>query len=156
MEVAVETDSLAIGLKGNNVFRSKGNTAMSVSKANLNLMSALPPIADMRRCIGPTGRIDLTEPSAGRLLSHESRFHWRRKAALIAALHREETERLAVVRHSIILPLPATTPWQRRAASLSHMRTTLFANAAHLVETFFSLCWRQMSSLFSCTGTPLH
>jgi hypothetical protein len=28
------------------------------------------------------------------------------------------------------------TPWQRRAASLSHPRTTLFANAAHLAERF--------------------
>ena len=49
-----------------------------------------------------------------------------------AALHRAETDRLAIVRHPRILPWPATTPWQRRAASLSHLRATLFANAVHL------------------------
>jgi hypothetical protein len=51
--------------------------------------------------------------------------HYRRKAALRAALHRAETAPLAVVRHPRMLPRPATTPWQSCAASLSQLRTTL-------------------------------
>src|SRR5262249_47725904 len=83
-------------------------------------------------------------------------FHWRRKAASRAALHREETKRLAVVRHPRILPWPATTAWQCCAASLSILRTTLFAKSIHLAESFSWLFWRHSSMLFACTGTPLH
>ena len=61
----------------------------------------------------------------------------RREAASIAALHCAEAEFLAAVRHVIILPLPATRPWQRRRASSSHVRTRLSANAAQLLEKVF-------------------
>ena len=81
--------------------------------------------------------------------------HWRRKAASRAALHRAETERLAVVRHPRMLPWPAMTAWQRCAASLSHLRATLFANAAHLLGNALCSFCRHSSILFACTGTPL-
>jgi hypothetical protein len=83
-------------------------------------------------------------------------FHWRRNASSRAALHRRETERLAIVRHPRILPWPATTPWQRRAASLSHLRPILFASAAHLVVSCACSLLRHSSMLFACTGAPLH
>src|SRR5262245_60716361 len=83
-------------------------------------------------------------------------FHWRRKAASRAALHRRETERLAVVRHPRILPRPATTFWQSCAASLSQLRTTLLARPTHLGDSFSWLFCRHSSMLFACTGTPLH
>jgi len=83
-------------------------------------------------------------------------FHWRRKAASRAALHRRETERLAVVRHPRILPWPATTFWQSCAASLSQLRTTLLARATHLLESFSWFFCRHSSMLFAWTGTPLH
>jgi hypothetical protein len=67
-------------------------------------MSALPPKADM--CargvrFGPIADMaeNLMLLSASILV-----FHRRRKAASRAALHRRETERLAVVRHPRILP----------------------------------------------------
>jgi hypothetical protein len=90
------------------------------------------------------------------VIARLSLFHWRTKAASRAALHREETERLAVVRHPRILPLLATTPPQSCAASLSHMRTILFANATHLLGSFSWSFWRHSSMLFPRTGTLLH
>ena len=69
-----------------------------------NGMSALPPKADMcsavvHVCFGPEADI---APFDVRLCSRLD--HCRRKAASKAALHREETERLAVVRHPRMFP----------------------------------------------------
>ena len=80
----------------------------------------------------------------------------RRKTASRAAVHREETDRLAVVKHSRMLPPPAPTSGQRCTASLSHLRTILFANATHRLESFSWSFWRHSSMLFARTGTPPH
>ena len=87
---------------------------------------------------------------------HRLSFYWRRKTASRAALHREETDRLAVVKHPRMLPLPATTSGQRCTASLSHLRTILCANAAHRLESFSWSFWTHSSMLFARTGTPPH
>jgi hypothetical protein len=80
--------------------------------------------------------MSVCDPKAGLSVSIIARLHWRGKTASRAALHPEETEPLAVVRHPRILPLPATTCWQRCTASLSQLRTIWFANAAHPLDSF--------------------
>src|SRR5262249_26775465 len=84
--------------------RYRKNTTSPGRTISVTVMSALPPKAAM--CVatrdvrfGPIADIATFDVRSCTRLDHS-----RRKAASKAALHREETERLAVVRHPRILP----------------------------------------------------